>query len=109
MFAEAEEPKGQPDKPTKEWATMRLSILAHLGFSEIPINYRQPSLAPGKQPLSNLKFLLNSTHGATIGLNILKSFMHEFYAGFDEKVDELIMFGALPPDEIRTKPLGDSL
>jgi hypothetical protein len=29
----------------------RLAILAKLGFRDVPINYRQPALAPEKKPL----------------------------------------------------------
>jgi len=111
LFAEAEDPDRQEDGASRDIARRRLPVLRKLGFREIPIRYRQPSLGPGKEPLDTLKFLLYAPNGpATIGVSVVREFMREFYEGLDAgHPDEVRMFGSSAPADIQTLELTEQI
>ncbi len=109
LFAEAENPRDQPDEATQDLACRRLRILAHLGFRKLPIRYQQPALGPGKRPLETLEFLaFTGGAPASVSLSVLRSFMREFYASLRAgPPDEQRMFGDAAPESLPTLSLID--
>lgn len=63
LFIEADSPERTPldllarERETAMDALTRLQVFAHLGFRRVEIDYVQPPLGPGKQPVSYLDLL----------------------------------------------------
>lgn len=106
LFAEAENPCLQSNDCGRKSAIGRMRILDKLGFREIPIHYRQPSLGPGKRAVDNLKFLLLATETTAVEFRVLQAFMHEFYSSLGAALDEARMFDGLHTGAIPTIALG---
>jgi GNAT superfamily N-acetyltransferase len=107
LFAETEDPPLQSDESHRKTAIARLRILDKLGFREIPIHYRQPSLGPGKRPVDSLKFLLlAAADTAGVKVSTLRAFMREFYDSLGVELDEARTFNGLNTEDIPTIALG---
>jgi GNAT superfamily N-acetyltransferase len=107
LFAEAEDPRLQSDQSHRKSAIARLRILDKLGFREIPIHYRQPSLGPGKRPVDSLKFLLLvAAETAGVKVSALQAFMREFYDSLGAELDEARTFDGLNTEDVPTIALG---
>jgi hypothetical protein len=109
IFAEAEDPRQLSDPASQETAYRRLTVLGRLGFREIPINYRQPALGPGKKPVDYLKFLVFSPGSpTTVKSSSVRAFMDEFYKALDAgEPDKAQIFNGLVADDIATVALDD--
>ena len=64
----------------------RLAIWHKLGARRVPINYVQPALGEGKQPVSNLMLMVldsmeGNTHPGLVDTEELKEFLVDFYKG----------------------------
>ena len=72
----------------------RLKVWDAWGAKRIPINYTQPPLSKGKQPVSNLMLMCLTGHGTEIEESIpadtLKDFLFDFYKGLDAEGSEYL-------------------
>ncbi len=72
----------------------RLKVWDAWGAKRIPINYTQPPLSKGKQPVSNLMLMCLTGHGTQIEESIpadtLKDFLFDFYKGLDAEGSEYL-------------------
>jgi hypothetical protein len=73
----------------------RLKVWDAWGAKRIPINYTQPPLSKGKQPVSNLMLMCLTGHGTPIQESIpadtLKEFLTDFYKGLDAEGSEYLV------------------
>ena len=94
IFLEIDIPTTVMDAANSMDPIARLKVWDAWGAKRIPINYTQPPLSKGKQPVSNLMLMCLTGHGTEIEDSIpadgLKDFLTDFYKGLDAEGSEYL-------------------
>lgn len=94
IFLEVDIPTTVLDAPNSMDPISRLKVWDAWGAKRIPINYTQPPLSEGKQPVSNLMLMCLTGHGTGIEeyipTDLLKNFLTDFYIGLEAEDSEFL-------------------
>lgn len=94
IFLEVDIPSFTMDAPSSMDPIDRLKFWNYMGAKRIPINYVQPPLGKGKQPVSNLMLMCLTGYGTgitdKIQTSIVKKFLKDFYNGLNAGKSEYL-------------------
>lgn len=94
IFLEIDIPTTVLDAANSMDPIARLKVWDAWGAKRIPINYTQPPLSKGKQPVSNLMLMCLTGHGTDIEefipTELLKNFLTDFYKGLEAETSEYL-------------------